>query len=82
MSHDDSVAYNIGIKSKMILAERRETFSGSYAYIAHRRLNVPGQDIKQSRLSGAVCADDTIAVAWCEFYINIFKKDICLKSPD
>ena len=39
-----------------------------------RRFKLAGQNLEERRFSGAVCTDQTVAAALCEFDVDIFKE--------
>ena len=58
----------------MILLQERKTLTRCDDDITVGRLKLSGQDFKKCRFTGTVCSDQTIAVAFGKFDVDIFKK--------
>ena len=58
----------------MILLQEREAFSGSDGNLALAWFKLAGQDLEKGGLSGAVSADQTVAVSFGKLNVYIFKQ--------
>ena len=62
------------VKLKVVLRKNRQTLPGAKSDSAMSRGKFAGKNFHQSRLSGTVCADYTIAVATVESEVYILKE--------
>ena len=58
----------------MILLQKGKTLARRDDDFAACRFKLSGQNLEERRFSGAVCTDQTIAAALCEFDLDIFKE--------
>ena len=58
----------------MILLQKGETLPRSNGNISFGSFQLPGEDLQESGLTGAIGPNQAIAVSFCEFNIDIFKQ--------
>ena len=58
----------------MILLQKGKTLTRRDDDFSARRFKLAGQNLEERRFSGAVCTDQTVAAALCEFDVDIFKE--------
>ena len=58
----------------MILLQKGKTLTRRDDNFSARRFKLAGQNLEERRFSGAVCTDQTVAAALCEFDVDIFKE--------
>ena len=61
----------------MILLQKGKTLTRRDDDFSARRFKLAGQNLEERRFSGAVCTDQTVAAALCEFDVDIFKEGCC-----
>ena len=71
LAHDDGVHHVIGVVGVLVLLQHGHPGVGQDGHLAGGGLQVPGEDFQESRLSGAVGADDAIAVAPKELQVHM-----------
>ena len=58
----------------MVLLQEGESLARSDHNISIGRFELPGKDFKESRFTGTVCSDQTVAVAFGKFDVDILKE--------
>ena len=76
ISHNDGIKNLKGVVFEVILLQERKTLTGSDHNVSVGRLKLSGKNFKESRLTGTVGTNQTIAVSFCEFDVDIFKKSL------
>ena len=74
VSHNNCIQNRIGVVFKVILLQERKTLSRCDHNVAVGGLKLSGQDLQKSRFSCAVGANETVAVSFCKFDVDIFKQ--------
>ena len=76
---NDGIEYRELVERKVILTQNRHTQTGLHLDRAGGRLEIAGEHTQEGGLAGAVRADDTVAVAGCEFEIDIREQVLTVK---
>ena len=58
----------------MVLLQEGESLARSDHNISIGRFELSGKDFKESRFTGTVCSDQTVAVAFGKFDVDILKE--------
>ena len=74
ISHDNGIQYVEGIIFEVVLLQEGESLARSDHNISIGRFELPGKDFKESRFTGTVCSDQTVAVAFGKFDVDILKE--------
>ena len=74
ISHHNGIQNRIFVVFEMILLQERKTFTRCDDDLSVRRLKLSGQNLKKCRFTRTVCSDQTVAVSFCKFNINIFEQ--------
>ena len=61
------------VESELVLAENGDPFSGADKYLPLVSLSLTGKNLQKGGFAGAVCTDQTIAVAGCKLDVDVFK---------
>ena len=77
---DDRIQNDLVIIFEMVLFQDAEPGAGRHGDSTAGRLQTSGQNLQEGGFSGTVCTDDTVAVAFGEFDIDIFKKRFLSKA--
>ena len=75
MPHDDGVEDRFLVKGELVLAQDRHPLPGADGDVALIRLELAGEDLEKGRFSGAVGADEPIAVSRGELDVDVFEDD-------
>jgi hypothetical protein len=58
----------------VVLPKDRHAFAGLNGNVTSGGIQVTGEDLQESRLTGTVCTNDAIAVAVDEFEVHLVKE--------
>ena len=79
VAHHHGVKHGVLVKRKVILAQNRHTHGLGDRHLARRRLQLTAKDLKEGGFSRAIGSDDAVAVAGCEFEVNVLKEQLTAK---
>ena len=74
IAHDHRIHDGVGVMHRLILLEHGHSRLGIDMHAAGARLELTGEDLQECGFSGAVCADDAVAVAWGELQVYLGKQ--------
>ena len=74
VAHDDRVHDGVGVIHRLILLEHRHSRLGIDMHTAGAWLELTGEDLQECGFSGAVCADDAVAIAGGELQVYLGKQ--------
>ena len=75
MPHDDGIEDGLLVKGELVLPKDRHALPRAHDDLALVCLDLAGQDLEKGGFSGAVGADQAIAVAGGELDVDVLEED-------